>query len=896
MPDAMVAARESKAASGTAQQVDVAVVGAGFAGLYLLHRLRQAGFTTVALEEAGDVGGTWYWNRYPGARCDIQTIDYSYTFDPELEAAWAWSEKYATQPEILRYLGFVADRYELRRDIRFGTKVTEAKWNEAAERWQLTTDNGAPVSCRHYIMATGCLSAPKPPEIDGVKDFKGEVYFTGRWPHDGVNLAGKRVAVIGTGSSGIQSIPLIAEQAAHLTVFQRTPNFALPAHNGPAPSDRMSLLQGDRAAYREQARQSMAGVPYPQQTAVSWQLSDAERRARFEEAWGKGDLVYILTQLWADQAVDVDGNKLICDLIREKISATVKDPETAAALMPHDHPFGAKRPCLDTNYYATYNRPNVTLVNLRQEPIKAITATGITTARRSVDVDVIVFATGFDAMTGAIRAVHPITGRGGKSLSDVWAQGPQTYLGLTVEGFPNFFMITGPGSPSVLSNMAVSIEQHVDWVVDRLRALRDAGFTTIEPTEMAQAGWGQHMADCAMLTLHRLANTWYTGANVPGKVQGLMPYTGGVGPYRSICDEVVSRGMLGFKLTGPKVAAQCNDGEVVRLQPDVRLVLNLLATLNLPPIESMGALGARAFVNEFNKGRPAGRPIGDVVDGTLPGTDGPLPYRVYKPATPGPHPVVVYFHGGGWVLGDEQSDDPFCRDMVRRTGMMFVSVGYRHAPEHRFPTAAEDGYAATRWIAEHAAELGGKPGPVLVAGWSAGGNIAAVTCQLARDRGGPDIAGQLLVCPVTDCDFDRSSYNDNATGYFLTRSLMYWFWDLYCSPADRTDPRVSPLRGKVSGLPPAFVVTCEFDPLRDEGIAYAEAMAAAGVPVEQFTARGHFHSSFAMVDVVITGVPGRVQMAEALRRFAGLPPEVSLGDEHSHGHTSPGHKIAAAAS
>ena len=507
MPDAMVAARASDAGRGTSQQIDVAVVGAGFAGLYLLHRLRKAGLTAVALEEAGDVGGTWYWNRYPGARCDIQTVDYSYTFDPDLEAAWTWSEKYAAQPEILRYLGFVADRYDLRRDIRFKTKVTEAKWDEATERWQLTTDNGAPVSCRHYIMATGCLSAPKPPEIDGVKDFKGEVYFTGRWPHDGVNLAGKRVAVIGTGSSGIQSIPLIAEQAAHLTVFQRTPNFALPAHNGPAPSDRMSLLQGDRAAYREQARQSMAGVPYPQQTAVSWQLSDAERRARFEEAWGKGDLVYILTQLWADQAVDVDGNRLICDLIREKIGAVVKDPETAAALMPHDHPFGAKRPCLDTNYYATYNRSNVTLVNLRQEPIKAITAGGITTARRSVDVDVIVFATGFDAMTGAIRAVHPITGRGGKSLSDVWAQGPQTYLGLTVEGFPNFFMITGPGSPSVLSNMAVSIEQHVDWVVDRLAALRDAGFTTIEPTEAAQAGWNRHMADCSTLTLHRLANT-----------------------------------------------------------------------------------------------------------------------------------------------------------------------------------------------------------------------------------------------------------------------------------------------------------------------------------------------------------------------------------------------------
>lgn len=896
MPDAMVDARDTRAAIGTVQQFDVAVVGAGFAGLYLLHRLRKAGLSAVGLEEAGDVGGTWYWNRYPGARCDIQTIDYSYTFDPDLDKAWTWSEKYATQPEILRYLGLVADRYDLRRDIRFKTKVTEAKWDETAERWQLTTDNGAPVSCRHYIMATGCLSAPKPPEIDGIEDFKGEVYFTGRWPHDGVDLAGKRVAVIGTGSSGIQSIPLIAEQAAHLTVFQRTPNFALPAHNGPSPSDRMDLFQSDRAAYREQARRSMAGVPYPQQTAVSWQLSDAERRERFERAWAAGDLVHILSQLWADQGVDLDGNNIVSDLIREKIRAAVKDPETAAALTPHDHPFGAKRPCLETNYYATYNRPNVTLVNLRQEPIKEITASGITTGKRNFDVDVIVFATGFDAMTGAIRAVHPITGRNGRSLSDVWAQGPQSYLGLTVEGFPNFFMITGPGSPSVLSNMAVSIEQHVDWVVDRLAALRDAGFTTIEPTATAQAGWGRHMADCSMLTLHRLANTWYTGANVPGKVQGLMPYTGGVGPYRSICDEVVSRGMLGFRLTGPDGAVQCNDGEVVRLQPDVRLVLNLLASLNLPPIESMGAIGARAFVNEFNKGRPAGRPIGGIVDGTLPGADGPLPYRVYKPATPGPHQVVVYFHGGGWVLGDEQSDEPFCRDMVRRTGMIFVSVGYRHAPEHRFPTAAEDGYAATRWIAEHLAELGGKPGPVLVAGWSAGGNIAAVTCQLARDRGGPDIAGQLLVCPVTDCDFNRLSYNDNAIGYFLTRSLMYWFWDLYCSPADRTDPRVSPLRGKVSGLPPALVVTCEFDPLRDEGIAYADAMAAAGVPVEQLRARGHFHSSLMMVDVVITGVQGRLQMAETLRRFAGLPPQVKSGDETGHGHASPGHKIAAAAS
>jgi cation diffusion facilitator CzcD-associated flavoprotein CzcO/acetyl esterase/lipase len=880
MPDAAVAARSSETTnSGTAQQVDVAVVGAGFAGLYLLHRLRKAGFTAVVIEEAGDVGGTWYWNRYPGARCDIQTIDYGYTFDPELDRAWTWSEKYATQPEILRYFGFVADRYDLRRDIRFGTKVKAANWDDSSERWQLVTDNGASVSCRYYIMATGCLSAPKPPEIDGVKDFKGAVYFTGRWPHDGVDLAGKRVAVIGTGSSGIQSIPLIAEQAAHLTVFQRTPNFALPAHNGPAPDDRKTYFETDRATYREQARWSLAGVPYPQETAVSWQLSDAERRERFEKAWAAGDLVHILTQLWADQAVDFDGNALIGKLIHEKIRAVVKDDETAAALSPHDHPFGAKRPCLDTNYYATYNRPNVTLVNLRQEPIQAITASGIVTDKRSVDVDVIVFATGFDAMTGAIMAVHPITGRAGKSLSSVWAHGPQTYLGLTVAGFPNLFMITGPGSPSVLSNMAVSIEQHVDWVVDRLAALRDAGFTTMEATETAQSGWAQHMADCATLTLHRLANTWYTGANVPGKVQGLMPYTGGVGPYRSICNEVVGRGMLGFRLTGPNAAEQCNDGEVVRLQPDVRLVLGMLAEMNLPQIESLGSQGARDFLTEFNKGRPAGRPVGEVGSGALQGAEGPLPYRLYRPATPGPHPIVVYFHGGGWVLGDELSDDPFCRDLCRRSGMIVVSVGYRHAPEHRFPAAAEDGYAATRWIAEHAAELGGKPGPVLVAGWSAGANIATVTCQLARDRGGPQIAGQLLVCPVTDCRFDRQSYADNAVGYFLTRALMFWFWDIYCSPADRTDPRASPLRGNLANLPPAFVATCEFDPLRDEGIEYAEALATAGVPVEQLQARGHIHSSLVMVDVVITGVSARVKMAEALRGFAGLPRKLEASGE-----------------
>jgi len=867
MPE--VRASETIGGSGV-QHVDIAVVGAGFAGLYLLHRLRQAGFTAQGLEAADDVGGTWYWNRYPGARCDIQTTDYSFTFDPALEAAWQWSEKYATQPEILRYLGFVADRYDLRRDIRFGTRVTSARWNEATGRWLLATSAGPSVSCRCYIMASGCLSEPKPPEIDGVADFAGDVYVTGRWPHAGVDFTGKRVAVIGTGSSGIQAIPRIAEQAAHLTVFQRTPNFAFPAHNGPQPAERVAPLTRDLAGYRTQARLSLAGVPLERATEFSWQLSEAERRRRFEQALAAGDLVAMLTQLWADQGGDLEGNALAADLLREYIASVVKDPATAEALTPRDHPFGSKRPCLETGYYATFNRANVSLVNLRQEPIEAITAAGIRTGQRTVDVDAIVFATGFDAMTGAILAVHPITGRGGQSIEAAWAHGPQTYLGLTVAGFPNLFLITGPGSPSVLSNMAVSIEQHADWVVDRLIAMRAAGFSTIEATETAQAGWTRHLADCTALSLHRLANTWYTGANVPGKARGVMPYTGGVGPYRSICDEVVNRGMLGFELTGPNGARQRNDGEIVRVQPDVRMVLGMLADLNLPPIESLGAAGARVFLAQFNATRPAGRPVGEVADGTLEGAGGPLAYRLYRPATPGPHPIVVYFHGGGWVLGDALSDDPFCRDLCRRSGMIVVSIDYRHAPEHRFPAAAEDGHAALRWVADHAAALGGRPGPLLVAGWSAGGNIAAVTCQLARDRGGPAIAGQLLVCPVADGTVERPSYGENATGYFLTRPLMHWFWDLYCAPADRSDPRASPLLGRLEGLPPAFVVTAEFDPLRDEGIAYAEALAAAGVPVEQLQAHGHFHSSFTMVDVIATAVDGREKMAQALQRFAGV--------------------------
>ncbi|HEU4731488.1 MAG TPA: alpha/beta hydrolase fold domain-containing protein [Kofleriaceae bacterium] len=857
--------RKTHGTTSRPDELDVVVVGAGFAGLYMLHRLRQLGFTARVLEAADDVGGTWYWNRYPGARCDIPTTDYTFSFDPELEKAWTWSEKYATQPEILRYARFVAERYDLRRDIEFRTRVAAARWDPDIERWHLRTATDENIRCRHYVMATGCLSQPKAMDIAGADRFQGEVYFTSQWPHEHVDFRGKRVAVIGTGSSGIQSIPLIARQAQQLTVFQRTPNFSVPAGNGPVRPERRALLDADRDAYRTAARWSRLGVPSTPTEILAMYSAREVHRERFEAAWRSGELVE-LANMFADQLVSPEANEIIAEQVRDKIRAVVKDPQTAELLCPRDHAFGTKRACLDTDYYATFNLPHVRLVDLRRHPIRSITETGIDLGDEALAFDAIVFATGFDAMTGAIVSVD-ITGRDGVSLKQRWADGPLTYLGLMTVGFPNFFTITGPGSPSVLSNMMVSIEQHVEWIADCLAHLRAEGSTTIEPTPTAEAGWMTHANDCAQITLFPTASSWYMGANVPGKPRVFLPYVGGVDVYRKACDEVVAGDYLGFRRSGPP-GTRCRDGVIRRVQPDMAMVLELLASLGLPRFEALPVDQARSLANQLSANRPAGPAVGEIVDGALPGAAGPLAYRLYRPASAGPHPIVVYFHGGGWVLGSHDSDDPLCRDLCKRADALIVSVDYRHAPEARFPAAVDDGLAAVRWIAAHATELGGRSGSLAVAGWSAGGNIAAVTCQRVRDTGGPPIAGQLLLTPVTDCDPSRPSYIENADGYVLTASLMAWFWDHYADPAVRIDPRASPLRAPdLSGLPPAFVVTCELDPLRDEGIAYARALGAAGVPAHHLTARGHTHTSLTMVDVVVSGAGIRAEMASALRGF-----------------------------
>jgi cation diffusion facilitator CzcD-associated flavoprotein CzcO/acetyl esterase/lipase len=850
-----------------APDVDVVVVGAGFAGLYMLYRLRSLGFSTQGMESADDVGGTWYWNRYPGARCDVESVDYSYSFDPQLEKEWQWSERYATQPEILRYLGHVADKHDLRRDIRFSTRVEAARWDGDAALWCVRTDRGDEIRCRFYVMASGCLSLPKTPDIEGAERFKGEAYYTGRWPHEPVDFSGKRVAVIGTGSSGIQAIPMIAQQAAALTVFQRTPNFSRPAKNGPLSAEKQAAFDANPRTYREAARTSAAGVPRELPLTRALQVSAAERQAKYEDAYQSGDLI-AMSATFADIGANPEANETVCEFLRDKIRSIVRDPETAEALCPKNHYYGTKRPCLDTNYYETFNLPHVRLVDLRRDPIRTITETGIDTVSRSFAFDAIVFATGFDAMTGAIAAVD-IKGRDGVALAGKWTDGPKTYLGLMTSGFPNFFTITGPGSPSVLSNMVVSIEQHVDWISACLVYMREQRLTAVEPTPVAEAGWVQHVNDFADITLFPRADSWYMGANVPGKARVFLPYVGGVDRYRKACEEVVRRGYLGFAFDGPG-GARCNDGVIRRVQPDVAIVLELFEQFGVPALDTLSVAEARALTIATAAQRPPGPHVAEVVDGKLPGAAGPLAYRLYRPVGAEPHPIVVYFHGGGWVLGGADSDDPFCRDLCVRSGAIVVSADYRHAPESRFPAAVDDGFAALRWIAAHAAALGGQPGQVAVCGWSAGGNIAAVVCQMARDAGGPRIAGQILVTPVTDCDFTRESYVANGEGYTLTAALMRWFWDHYAEPADRPHPKASPLRAAdLSNLPPALVVTCEFDPLRDEGAAYAAALAKAGVEARHLPCRGQMHTSVPSVDVILSATAARAEIGTALRRFFG---------------------------
>ncbi len=535
----------SNGVSEAIHSFDVIVIGAGFAGLYALHRLRKGGYSVRVLEAGDAIGGTWYWNRYPGARCDVESMQYSFSFSDEIQQEWRWSQLYAPQPEILSYINFVADRLDLRRDIQLCTRVTAATFDDGARRWTVTTEAGERFVAPFCVMATGCLSIPLIPTIPGLDDFGGAVYRTSDWPHEGVDLAGKRVGLIGTGSSGIQAAPRLAEQAERLVVFQRTPNYSIPAWNRPLEDE---YIQDWKKNYRERrlaARRTRNNTLNNAGEGPGRVASPEEREREFERRWASGGIGFMYA--YTDMTADPEVNRQASEFVRAKIGEIVRDPETARKLMPQDYGIGGKRICVDTDYFQTFNRDNVSLVDVRSETIERVTPTGIRTSAAEYPLDVIVLAIGFDAMTGALLRID-ITGRGGEKLRERWAEGPKTYLGMAVAGFPNMFLITGPGSPSVFTNMVTSIEQHVDWIADCMGHVLAKGGTAIEAEEEAQEKWVAHVNELASKTIFPTANSWYMGANIPGKPRVFMPYLGGAATYSATCERVAQSGYEGFRI------------------------------------------------------------------------------------------------------------------------------------------------------------------------------------------------------------------------------------------------------------------------------------------------------------------------------------------------------------
>ncbi len=522
---------------------DVVVVGTGFTGIYALHRCRQAGWSVLGIEAGNGVGGTWYWNRYPGARCDVESVDYSYSFDDALQASWRWSENYATQPEIRSYLEHVTDRFGLRDLIVFGERVVAAQYDD---RWVLTTDAGRQVSARFVIMATGSLSAPVVPDLAGLADFAGEVVLTAMWPEREVSFAGRRVGVIGTGSSALQLVPIVARDAAELTVFQRTANFSIPVRVHPYSEQDQQQIQDAYSQRRAKSWRAAAGTPHDSHPVSAHRLSPQQQSEVLDASWHRGGVLFAKT--FPDQNTDISVNDLAREYVQEKIRSIVKDSGVAADLVPVDHPIGAKRICSDLGYYEVFNNDHVRLVNLRREPIKEVNARAVVTADREIELDLLIFATGFDAMTGALTRID-VTGPRGDAITGLWQHGPLTYLGVAVPGLPNLFVLNGAGTPSVLANMALTAEQQVNWTIDLIAYCVAHGVDEVEPRADAARKWTNHVASVGGKTFMAQINSWYVGANIEGKPRAFLPYAGGFAAYTQICEGVAERGYDGFVLT-----------------------------------------------------------------------------------------------------------------------------------------------------------------------------------------------------------------------------------------------------------------------------------------------------------------------------------------------------------
>lgn len=859
---------------------DVIVVGAGFAGIYAIHKFRdQMGLKVQGFDAAGDVGGTWWWNRYPGARVDIESVHYSYSFDPELQQSWSWSERFAAQPEILRYLSHCADRYDVRRSVKFGTQIVAARWSDERSLWEVETSDGETHSARWLISGAGTLSVAKTPDFPGVNDFAGRVLLTGDWREE-VDLAGLRVGIVGVGSSGIQAISEISKVAGKLVVFQRTPNFITPIANSPTDPAEEQSVKARYAELRAASRNHFLGVPYNDVQPSALAVTPEERRAVYEDRWSRGGFRFFIDS-FADLLTNAEANDTAAEFIRSKIRERVNNPETAELLTPREYPFGTKRPPLETDYYEAYNRPNTHLIDVKANPIDRIIPEGIRLKDGSIhELDVLVLATGFDACTGPLLAMN-VSGRDGIHLKEVWADGPQTYLGLTVHGFPNLFMVTGPQSPSVLYNMPLAIEDHVDFAFDAISWAQARDLTVMEPTAQAQAQWVEETNALSEMTLlPRSASSWYMGANIPGKPRRVLVYLGGAPRYRAICANVQQNDYRGFAFAQTSAGLSPTEASPA-LDPCLMFIVQELKAQGFEGFEKAGVEGTRAAIDSFTAlQRPApdmaltaDRPYGEHPEQML---------RIHVPHGDEPRPVLVYLHGGGFVGGGLAVVDEPARDLAARTGAIVVTPTYRRAPEHRFPAAHDDAFAALAWVHENIVEFGGDSSRIAVAGDSAGGSLAAAAAIRAQDEG-LHLTSLLLIYPLVNATAQNASRTAYGEGYVIGVEDLKWFDSQYLtSPQDAEDPRMNLEAARLGALPPTLILTNEFDPLRDEAETLGEKIKAAGGQVEVTRFPGLAHGVFWMSAAVFRCEEQRSAAADFLRRHLDpIEARTDLGHDRS---------------
>ncbi|MEV5835475.1 alpha/beta hydrolase fold domain-containing protein [Nocardia sp. NPDC052112] len=824
-------------------QVDAVIVGAGFSGLYATHRLRNVqGLSVQCFEAAPGPGGVWHWNRYPGARCDFESIFYSFSFDEKLQREWRWSERYAAQPEIRSYLEHVADRFDLRRSFRFGTRVTSVVWDDQARRWVIGTDDGTVTIARYFINAAGAFTVTKKNDFPGAEDFRGTVVHTSRWPADGIDLAGKRVAVVGTGATGIQVAQTIAAQVAELTVFQRTANFACPLGNRPLTDEEFEQVVAGYTELREESRRSLVGAAYPRATRSALMDSPEHRRKVYDQYYNGGGF-RMLASTYYDLIINPAANQTAAEYIRDRIRERVHDPEVAELLCPNDHPYGTKRATFETGYYETFNLPHVRLVDARTAPIERITQNGIATTDAEYEFDVIVLATGFDVGAAALTRMG-VVGRDGRKLTDHWAGGQLAYLGMATRGFPNLFHVNGPQGAAALFNNPIAIEDSVDFIGSLISYADEHGHTTVEASVAGENRWNDLAREVAEATLFPTASTWYMGDNIPGKPRTPVSLFTGAPMYRALCAEVEATQYAGFALDG----ADRPLSNTMRLHGSAVFFLAGMMNMGAKPLEQCSLEEMRAAMEGFKlMQRPVPSDV-SIVDTTYPTDGGERTVRLYRPEVDGLLPVVVFLHGGGWVGGSLDSFDEPCATLARQVGALVVSPDYRLAPEHPFPAAIDDSIAALRWLADHIAEFGGDPERLAVGGESAGANLAAAAALRARDEGGPRLCAQILVTPPTDPFADTESRKVFANGPVISVEVGARMMAMYLGDvANATNPWAAPARAAdLSGLPPALVVTMEVDPLRDEAENFARALQAAEVQTELRRFDGLFHTAYSL--------------------------------------------------